>query len=101
MYYQRNPEERYQIYRESKAGISVSDLAKSLGRHSSTIYQEFSRNRGGCGYRPKQAHESAEERKSARRVFPYSGVGSCSCRGLFKEGVEPGADIKSFKTGRD
>jgi IS30 family transposase len=70
MYHHLNQEERYQIYSESKAGFSVSDLAKSLGRHRSTIYRELLRNRGGCGYRPKQAHGRAEKRRSAASSTP-------------------------------
>jgi IS30 family transposase len=36
-----------------------------IGRHKSTIYRELSRNKGERGYRPKQAHEKASQRRQA------------------------------------
>ena len=36
--------ERYQIYALMKAGQPLSDIAKILHRHRSTIYREVSRN---------------------------------------------------------
>jgi len=44
---------------------SISDL---LGRDKSTLYRELQRNTGLKGYRPKQAHQMAQER-SQRRTF--------------------------------
>jgi IS30 family transposase len=38
-------------------------IAAEIGVHPSTISRELSRNRGGRGYRPKQAQHSTEERK--------------------------------------
>ena len=48
--------ERYQIYALMKAGHTQSEIASVLERSKSTISRELSRNRGQCGYRPKQAH---------------------------------------------
>lgn len=63
-------EERYQIYALKKAGLKQSEIASVLNRSGSTISRELSRNRGGKGYRPKQAHAKAEDRRAinARRV---------------------------------
>jgi IS30 family transposase len=57
-------EERYQIYALTKAGHAQSEIAKVLERSTSTISRELTRNRGGRGYRPKQAHSMAIERQA-------------------------------------
>jgi IS30 family transposase len=53
-----------------KAGHTQSEIAKVLERSPSTISRELSRNRGGRGYRPKQAHRLACERhaSNARQI---------------------------------
>lgn len=63
-------EERYQIYALMKAGHIQSEIARVLGRSASTICRELARNRGGRGYRPKQADRLASERQvcNARRI---------------------------------
>lgn len=65
-YTQLAHEERYQIYILRKAGLTQSGIASVLNRHKSTISRELSRNRGGRGYRPKQAHCRALERRQSR-----------------------------------
>jgi IS30 family transposase len=47
-------------------------VAKEIGVHKSTISRELKRNRGGRGYRPKQAQRFAMERqkKSKPRIKP-------------------------------
>lgn len=57
-------EERYQIYVLKKAGHKQYEIAQLLGRSRSTISRELARNRGGRGYRPKQAHCMAEARRA-------------------------------------
>ena len=57
-------EERYQIYALKKAGHTQSEIANVLERSPSTISRELSRNRGGRGYRPRQAHHLACERRA-------------------------------------
>ncbi|ALQ52164.1 hypothetical protein ATY38_13660 [Nitrosomonas ureae] len=47
-----------------KAGHSQSEIATVIDRSVSTISRELSRNRGARGYRPKQAHNEAVERKA-------------------------------------
>ncbi|SOD20699.1 transposase, IS30 family [Nitrosomonas ureae] len=57
-------EERYQIYALKKAGHSQSEIATVIDRSVSTISRELARNCGARGYRPKQAHNKAVERKA-------------------------------------
>jgi IS30 family transposase len=61
-YKQLTQEQRYQIYACMKANWSQLEIAAEIGVHPSTISRELSRNRGGRGYRPKQAQEKAQER---------------------------------------
>lgn len=56
--------ERSQIYALLSIGYSQVDIAKQLNRSPSTISRELRRNTGGRGYRPKQAQEKAEARRS-------------------------------------
>jgi IS30 family transposase len=62
-YTQLTQEQRYQIYACIKADWTQLAIAAEIGVHPSTISRELSRNRGGRGYRPKQAQEKAAERK--------------------------------------
>lgn len=63
-------EERYQIYALKKMGHTQSEIACVLERSESTISRELKRNCGRRGYRPKQAHSKAVERRAinARRI---------------------------------
>lgn len=67
-------EERYQIYSLLKANQTITEIARLLGRHRSTIGREFTRGRGQRGYRAEQACTKASERsensRNARRVDP-------------------------------
>ena len=68
-------DERYQIHAMFKAGFSKAEIAKELNRHPSTIGREMTRNTGLRGYRPKQAHRLAQERRSAHahcRINPIT-----------------------------
>ncbi|WP_086479564.1 IS30 family transposase [Oceanospirillum sanctuarii] len=66
--------ERYQIYSLKKAGLNQKEIAEHIGRSFSTLSRELGRNKGFRGYRPKQAHKLAEERKKkaykATKVTP-------------------------------
>lgn len=62
-YKQLTYEQRYQIYACSKAGWPLEAIAIEIGVHRSTVYREKMRNSGLRGYRPKQAHQMAVERK--------------------------------------
>jgi IS30 family transposase len=66
-YTQLTHEQRYHIYAHKKTGhFTQSEIADMLGVHKSTVSRELSRNRGGCGYRPKQAQEFALARRQSR-----------------------------------
>ena len=65
-YTQLTQEERYQIEALMKAGKSLSEIAHILERSKSTISREVRRNAGLKGYRPKQAHRFAMERRKAK-----------------------------------
>jgi len=49
-----------------KIGLTQSKIAEEIGIHKSTISRELKRNRGGRGYRPKQAEAFAKERHQAK-----------------------------------
>ena len=72
MYKHLSREERYQIHSLLKANQTISEIARLLGRHRSTISRELSRGRGQSGYRAEQACGKASERskhsRKARRV---------------------------------
>ncbi|MEN8130142.1 MAG: IS30 family transposase [Pseudomonadota bacterium] len=54
--------ERHYIEIERKAGTSMNDIAKALGRSQSTLSREVGRNTGHRGYRHQQANRLAEQR---------------------------------------
>lgn len=62
-YRQLTQEQRYQIYALRKTGHSRTEIAEVIGVHKATVSRELKRNRGGCGYRPQQAHGLAMERR--------------------------------------
>ena len=55
-------DERYQIYEDKFMGLSHRQIAKKLNRHHSTISREVARNKGLRNYRPRQAHQFAQQR---------------------------------------
>ncbi len=65
-YKQLTREQRYQIYALKKEGHSRTVIARNVGVHKTTISRELTRNRGGRGYRPKQADELARARQQQR-----------------------------------
>lgn len=62
--------ERYQIYALRKAQHTISDIARLLNRHKSTISRELARNRGLRGYRPQQANRLATQRRHQASARP-------------------------------
>jgi IS30 family transposase len=62
-YTQLAQEQRYQIYALLKMGHSQTEIAEVIEVHKSTISRELHRNRGLKGYRPKQAHQFAMNRR--------------------------------------
>lgn len=61
-----NPEERYYIEIEKKAGKSLNKIAQALGRSQTTVSREILRNTGKKGYRHKQAMRLAQERHTKK-----------------------------------
>ncbi len=64
-YQQLTQEQRYQIYALQKASFKQTQIASEIGVHKATVSRELRRNRGGRGYRPKQAPELMNARKLA------------------------------------
>jgi len=65
-YSQLTLEQRYGIYSLLKTGQTQKKIAEVIGVHKSTVSRELIRNRGGRGYRPKQANAFAKERHQAK-----------------------------------
>ena len=59
--------ERYTIERMRKEGYSQGAIGSCLGRSESTICRELKRNHGKRGYRHKQAHRMANQRRYESR----------------------------------
>ena len=66
-YKQLTCEQRYQIYALLKMGQTQKEIAKVIQRNKGTISRELKRNTGKRGYRPKQAHENALNRRNHTR----------------------------------
>jgi len=62
-YKQLAPEKRYGLKAYMQAGFSISQIAKELMVHKTTLYREIRRNTGRRGYRPKQANMKALQRR--------------------------------------
>jgi len=63
-YSQLTQQQRYQIYAFMKVNFSITDIAKEIGVHKSTISRENQRNKGKKGCRLKQANIKACNRQS-------------------------------------
>ena len=64
-------EQRYQIYALQGQGLTQAAIAAEIGSTQSVISREMKRNRGGRGYRPKQAQAFASERRRAAYAVPH------------------------------
>lgn len=62
-YHQLTQEKRYQIYTLKQVGYTMTDIAKVVKVHKSTISRELKRNKGQKGYRAKQAHNLYKQRE--------------------------------------
>lgn len=67
IYTQLTQGQRYRIYALLKMGHRQVEIAKVISVHKSTISRELRRNRGLRGYRPKQAHRLAVNRRKKAR----------------------------------
>ena len=72
-YSQLTLEQRYGIYTLLKTGQTQKKVAEIIGVHKSTVCRELKRNRGERGYRHKQAHTFAEDRKKSKVRFRIDG----------------------------
>jgi IS30 family transposase len=70
-YTQLTQGQRYQIAILKKAGHKQSNIADMIGVHKSTISRELAHNTGLRGYRAKQAHRLAMERRQERLARKY------------------------------
>ena len=66
---QLTQEQRYQIEALLKAKHGQTEIADVFGVHKPTISRELKRNRGLCGYRPKQAQRLIDDRRK-QKVTP-------------------------------
>ena len=66
--------QRYQIHALLKSERNQTEIAETVGVHKSTICREVRRNRGQRGYRPKQAHQKAVNRRKRdyRHIQPQT-----------------------------
>jgi IS30 family transposase len=73
---QLTQEQRYQISVLLKEGYNQTDIADLIQVHKSTVSRELRRNRGLRGYRPKQAHQFALNRrkKSWYRIDAFTWI---------------------------
>ena len=62
-YKQLTQEQRYYIFQLNKMDFTQTEIARQIGVNKSTISRELKRNTGLRGYRPKQAHKKAVERR--------------------------------------
>ncbi len=64
---------KLQIYSLMKARHTLTEIARLLGRHRSTISREIDRGRGGRGYRAEQAcTKPMKEAKAVAMRSAYS-----------------------------
>lgn len=71
-YTQLTESERNRIYALKQAGFKPSVTGMQLERHRSTISRELRRNSGLRGYRPKQARQTAENRRREKATLKIS-----------------------------
>ena len=74
-YHQLTRERRYRIYSLLKTGHNQSMIATVIGELKSTVSRELRRNRGGGGYRHKQAHGLALFRHQGKSL-PHIDAGT-------------------------
>lgn len=67
MYKHLSREQRYQIHSLMRANHTLTQIARLLGRHRSTISREIRRGHGGRGYRAEQACDKAKQRSQGSR----------------------------------
>ena len=93
-YRQLTPEERYMLAALRRQGCNQSEIARSLGRHRSTVCREVRRNstRADGHYRAFTAQERTNGRRSrSRRNQRFTASGLRADRRAAPQAVEPRA----------
>jgi IS30 family transposase len=88
-YSQLTQEQRYVIYVLNKRGETQTDIADEIGVHKSTISRELDRNEGQRGYRYKQAHRFALERRKGKAKRRITDEDWNQIEGLLKQEWSP------------
>jgi IS30 family transposase len=60
--------DRRRFYTFLEMDLSISEIARKLGKHRSTLYRELDRNKEPEGYLPKVAQLKTEERAKQKRL---------------------------------
>lgn len=96
-YTQLGLEERYQIYVLLHRGWSIAEVASWMRRARTTIYRELKRNRGGKGWRPRQAYEMALARRFGKCGLRLGLVVWQEVERLLCEGWSPAQISRRFR----
>lgn len=81
--------ERRYIRLWRQAGYGQREIARRLDRVASTICREIARNTGGCGYRPEQAHRTAQDRARRPRPRRFTDEVRADAESRLREGWTP------------
>src|SRR5215213_7150056 len=91
-YRQLSPEERYMLAALRRQGYNQSEIARTLGRHRSTVCRELRRNstRADGRYRASTAQERTDGRRSrSRRNSRFSAEDFSLIDGLLSQQWSP------------
>lgn len=69
-------EDRHRIAAGLAEGLGYAAIARRLGRPTSTVSREVTRNGGAARYRPEHAHLATAHRARRRRPFPPEAEGA-------------------------
>ena len=73
-------QDRQQIALGLADDLAYAEIARGIGRPTSTVTREVMRNGGPAGYRADLAHRATERRATRRRQAPPSGSATASAR---------------------
>jgi IS30 family transposase len=98
-YRQLSPEERYMLAALRRQGLNQSEIARSMGRHRSTVCRELRRNstRADGRYRAFTAQERTNGRRSrSRRNRRVSAEDFALVDGLLRQYLPKGASMAAL-----